>query len=173
MVTRLYVSNFIKQILTFDDNSNFVFFNFIKKKTKKKRIRFFKLSSCFFYFNYIPRIPTPIPRIPIPISRIPLLIPRIPTLITTLRSPILHSGFYRQPVSEIIRGRRYSFLLSRKNVLGPYEKNQQKCPCKSDLNYPNSSIRPLTYVKAVQYLWNSEDILHFHLEFNSWWRSLS
>ena len=58
-----------------------------------KRIRFYKLSSCFFYFSYIPRIPTPIPRIPTlipriptPIHRIPTLIPRIPTLIPRIPS---------------------------------------------------------------------------------------
>ena len=58
-----------------------------------KRIRFYKLSSCFFYFSYIPRIPTPIPRIPTlipriptPIHCIPTLIPRIPTLIPCIPS---------------------------------------------------------------------------------------
>ena len=69
--------------------------SFLISARKKKRIRFFKLSSCFFYLNYIPRIPTPIPRILTPISRIPTLILHIPTLITAFRSPILHSGFYR------------------------------------------------------------------------------
>ena len=41
----------------------------------KKRISVYKLSFCFFYFNYIPRIPTLIPRVPTPIPRIPTLIP--------------------------------------------------------------------------------------------------
>ena len=59
----------------------FVFFNFSKKK-----IGFYKLLFCSFYFNSIPRIlnlihqiPTPIPHILTMIHRIPTPIPRIPT----------------------------------------------------------------------------------------------
>ena len=75
---------------------SFVFFNFSKKK-----IGFYKLLVCSFYFNSIPRIfnlihqiPTPIPhiltmihRIPTPIPRIPTEIPRIPTPIPCISTP--------------------------------------------------------------------------------------
>ena len=82
---------------------SFVFFNFSKKK-----IGFYKLLVCSFYFNSIPRIlnlihqiptpiphiltmihriPTPIPRIPTPILRIPTEIPRIPTPIPYISTP--------------------------------------------------------------------------------------
>ena len=84
LVTRLYVSNLIKQIIMFSGNSNFAFFfNF-----RKKKIGFCKLSFRFFYFNSIPRTPTPIPRIPTPIPCIPTQIPRIPTPIPCIPTPI-------------------------------------------------------------------------------------
>ena len=72
------------QILKFYDNSNFTFFfNFSKKK-----IGFYKLSFRFFYFNSIPRIPTPpIPRIPTSIPCIPTHIIRTPTLIFRIPTP--------------------------------------------------------------------------------------
>ena len=75
MVTSLYVFNLIKQILTFYDSSNFVFFFSI---LVKKKTGFYKLSFRFFYFNSISRIPTPIHRIPTPIPRILTQITRIP-----------------------------------------------------------------------------------------------
>ena len=59
------------------------FFNF----NQKTWIEFYKLSFCFFYLNYILRIPTPIPRIATLIPRISTLIPVIPTL--TPRIPTL------------------------------------------------------------------------------------
>ena len=50
LVTRVYVSDLIKQILKFYDNSNFVFFQF----QEKKEIGFDKLFfRFFFYFNSI------------------------------------------------------------------------------------------------------------------------
>ena len=56
-----------------------IFFFFFSISVKKK-IGFYKLFLCFFYFSSIPRIPTPIPRILTPTLRIPTQIPRIPTL---------------------------------------------------------------------------------------------
>ena len=88
MVTSLYVFNLIKQILTFYDSSNFVFFfffNFSKKKTG-----FYKLSFRFFYFNSISRIPTPIHRIPTPIPRILTQITRIPFQLHLIPFPFPH-----------------------------------------------------------------------------------
>ena len=91
LVTRFYIYNLIKQILTFYDNSNFFFFFFQFKE--KKKIEFYKLLFCFLYLHShpysphshsdsphshpIPHIPTAIPRISTLISRIPI-IPLIP-----------------------------------------------------------------------------------------------
>ena len=81
MVTRIYVSHLIKQILTFYDYSSFVFFQF----QEIKKIGFYKLFFRFFFFlflfHYIPRIPTLI-------SPIRTLIPRIPTLISHIPTSI-------------------------------------------------------------------------------------
>ena len=70
----------------------------------EKRIGFYKLSFCFFYFNHIPRIPIHTPYIPT-LIRIPILIPALPPpplafpppfpSFPSFRSPIPHSGFYR------------------------------------------------------------------------------
>ena len=72
LVTKFYVSNFKKQILTFYENSDFVFFFLI---SAKRGIGFYKLSFCFFCFNYIPRISTLIPHIVTQIHRIPTPFP--------------------------------------------------------------------------------------------------
>ena len=120
MVTRLYVSNFIKQVLTFYDNSNFSFFSNFSKKRELDFI------NCLFQLYYlhshpdspyshthsphshpIPRIPTLIPRIPILIPRIPTLIPRIPTLIIRIhtlipRIPIILTLIPRIPIISLI-----------------------------------------------------------------------
>ena len=56
--------------------------------SRKKKFGFCKLSFWFFYFDYIPRIPTPIPRIPIAIPRIPTPIPRITVLISHIPAQI-------------------------------------------------------------------------------------
>ena len=114
MVTRLYVSNFIKQILTFYGNSNFVFFSNFSKKRELEFINFlFQLYSPHSHpdsphshpdsqhYQPIPCIPTLIPRIPILIPRIPTFIPSVPTLIPRIPIiplipfPVPHSGFYR------------------------------------------------------------------------------
>ena len=85
MVTRIYVSNLIKQILTLYDHSNFLsFFPFFFPVSAKKEknldfINFhfvFSISSLFP--SQIPPIPTPFPRVPTLSPRIPTLIPRIP-----------------------------------------------------------------------------------------------
>ena len=121
MVTRLYVSNFIKQILTFYGNFNFAFFSNFSKKRELEFINFlFQLYSPHSHpdfphshpdsshsypdsqhYQHIPRIPTLIPRIPILIPRIPTFIPRVPTLIPRIPIiplipfPVPHSDFYR------------------------------------------------------------------------------
>ena len=61
---------------------------FFFKYQQKKRIGFYELSFCFFYFNYIPCIPTSIPHIPTPIPRIPTLILRNPTPFPRIPTPI-------------------------------------------------------------------------------------
>ena len=84
-------------MLTFYDNSNFIFFFQFQEK---KKIWFYKNFFRFFLFLFhsiprirtpihrfptliprIPNIPTPTPRIPTLIPRIYTMIPRIPTLI--------------------------------------------------------------------------------------------
>ena len=82
---RFYVSNLIKQILTFYDNSNFVLFLIFSISD----FGFYKLSFHFFYFSstQILRIPTPILRILTQIPRILTTIPCIPTF--TPRIPII------------------------------------------------------------------------------------
>ena len=99
LVTRFYAFHYlIKQILTFYDNSNFVFFFNFRKKRKLDFINFFFLFFLFLFYS-IPRIPTPIPHVPTLIPRIPTLIPRIPIipLILFLDSPfrLLQIAFYR------------------------------------------------------------------------------
>ena len=50
----------------------------------KKRIWFYKLSFCFFYFNYISRVPILVPSIHTQISHIATSIPCIATLISLI-----------------------------------------------------------------------------------------
>ena len=81
MITSLYVSNFLKQILTFYGNSIFVFcccccFSF----SEKRELDFVNFHFVFFYSNNIPSIPTLIPRIPTQIPRIPSAILHIPLI---------------------------------------------------------------------------------------------
>ena len=106
LVTRFYIYNLIKQILTFYDNSNFFFFFF--QFQEKKKIEFYKLLFCFFYFSSIPYIPTPIPHIPTLIPHIPTPFPTFPPQFPaflpwfpafptfhSFHSPIPQHGFYR------------------------------------------------------------------------------
>ena len=78
-------------------NSNFfpffpilIYFLFFFQFQYKKKIGFYTLSLRFFYFNFIPRIPTEIPRISTPIPLIPTLISRILTLTPRIPTHILH-----------------------------------------------------------------------------------
>ena len=56
-----------------------------------QKLGFHKLFNkfCFFYFNSIPRIPTPIPRIPTLIPHVHTPIPCILTLILRISTPFL------------------------------------------------------------------------------------
>ena len=87
MVTRLYVSNFIKQILTFHDNCILFYFIFFSFQQKKENWILWTLILFFLFQLYSP-IPTPFPRIPILIPRIPTPIPRVLTLIPRVPSHI-------------------------------------------------------------------------------------
>ena len=78
---RIYNCNLIKQILTFYDNSNFVYFSISTRRN-------LNLINCHFCFNSIPSIPTPIPHISTQIPHIPTLIPCIPTLTPRIPTPI-------------------------------------------------------------------------------------
>ena len=72
----------------------FLFFQF----QLRKRIGFYKLSFCFFYFNLFPHIPTLIPRIPTLIPIMSTLIPRIPIIPTLIpRTPIIPTLIPRIP----------------------------------------------------------------------------
>ena len=106
LVTRFYIYNLIKQILTFYDNSNFFFFFF--QFQEKKKILFYKILFFFLYFSSIPYIPTPIPHIPTLIPHIPTPFPTFPPQFPaflpwfpafpsflSFHSPIPHHGFYR------------------------------------------------------------------------------
>ena len=69
----------IKQILTFYDSSNFVFFKF----QEEKKIGLHKLFFRFFFvflFHSISHIPTLIPRILTVIPHVPTVIPRVPII---------------------------------------------------------------------------------------------
>ena len=106
LVTRLYVSNFIKQILTFYDN--FVFCNF-SKKGKMDFINFhfvFSISVLFPAFPpRFPAFPTRFPAFPPSFPafppRFPAFLPLFPTFppqfpaFPSFRSSIPYSGFYR------------------------------------------------------------------------------
>ena len=108
-MTRLYVSNLIKEILKFYDNSNFVFFfNF----SKEKKLDFTNCHSVLFpaFAPRFPAFPPPFPTFPafslsfltFP-SRFPAFPPLFPAFpppfpaFPSFRSPIPHSGFYRYP----------------------------------------------------------------------------
>ena len=73
-------------MLTFYDNSNFVFF-FFNFREKRKLDFINQIGFFLFVFHFTVSISTPIPRIHTLIPRIPTLIPRISTLIP--RVPII------------------------------------------------------------------------------------
>ena len=77
LITRLYVSNLIKQILTFYDNSNFFFF----KSQLKKRIGLYKLLLCFFYFDLFPAFPPWFPASPSFPPWFPAFLPLFPVFL--------------------------------------------------------------------------------------------
>ena len=116
----------------------FFFFKF----QKKKRIRFYKLSFCFFYFSYIPRIPTQIPNIPTPFRAFPaspprssVLLPRFPLIsllfpaflppfpaFPSFRSSIPHSGFNRLVLlCKINYNNRYDIKIKYNPVRSVFE----------------------------------------------------
>ena len=99
---RFCVSNLIKQILTFYDNSNFVLFLFFSISAKRKldfiNFRFiFSISVPPRFSAFPPRFSAFSPKFP----AFPPLFPAFPRLLPAFplfRSPISHSGFYRYQI---------------------------------------------------------------------------
>ena len=95
-MTRFYIPNLIKQILTFYGNSNFVFFFQFQWKNK---IGFYNFLLCFSYFSSIPRIPTLFPAFSPLLSPFPPRFPAPPPY-----SPEPHPNSpHPHPISHILR----------------------------------------------------------------------
>ena len=133
-MTRFYIPNLIKQILTFYGNSNFVFFFNFSEKIKLDFITFyfvFSISVLFPAFSpllsaFPPRFPAPPPyspeshpnsphphpishilRILTPIPRIPTLIPHIPNI---LLIPFTYSPFRFLQIAFCIKWKQNQIL---------------------------------------------------------------